>query len=125
MKNMTNIARRIEKIEKQLLPAPETACSREFLERIKAGRRRVEEYYKLHGLSLPSDEGLPTPKIHTSHGIRRIMDILNEGRDRARLRSLMDGKLQQSDRLATGDASAGTPTSTVLDPPIDDSPKSD
>ena len=63
-----------------------------IMERIVAGRRRVREYNEAHGLSEPSDEGLPPRRVHTSEGILRIIDILHEGRERSRLRSLRDEK---------------------------------
>jgi hypothetical protein len=80
-----SIARRIQKLEDRSIPAAQTESSRQLMEDIEAGRRRVREYYEKHGLSEPSDEGLPPRRVHTSQGIQRIIDILNEGRERSRL----------------------------------------
>jgi hypothetical protein len=65
--------------KKRLLPSPLTARNRELLARIEAG-------------------------IHTNHAGQLIIDILNEGRQRARLRSLQDEELRQSNPPATGGA---------------------
>jgi ribosomal protein S15P/S13E len=89
---MMSMARRIQKMEDRFMPTPQTESSRQLIERIEAGRRRVREYYEAHGLSEPSDEGLLPRKVHTSEGILRIIDILHEGRERSRLRSLRDEK---------------------------------
>ncbi len=101
---MTSRARRIAQLEKRLLPQPLTAADREFLARLEAGRRRVREYRQAHGIPEPSHEGLPPKKVFTSRGVQLTMDILNEGRDRARLRSLRDQKLRESIPLAEGRA---------------------
>jgi hypothetical protein len=101
---MTSMERRIQKLEKRLIPSPEVALRhKELVARIEAGRERVRKAYEEWGISPPSDKGLPPKKVHTSHGTQRIMDILNEGRDRAHLRSVRDKKLRESGRLATGD----------------------
>jgi hypothetical protein len=124
---MKNIVRRIERLEKRILPDPKAAARiRELMEQLEAGERRVEAYYKLHGLTRHSLEGLPPKKVHTSHGIQLYMDILNEGRDRGAAPQ-REG-LRQPGPLATGDATAGRPdipTSPVLDPPMGDSPMGD
>jgi hypothetical protein len=76
------------------VPTAQTESSRQLIEDIEAGRRRVREYYEAHGLSGASDEGLPPTKIHTSQGMQRIIDILHEGRERSRLRGLRDETLR-------------------------------
>ena len=81
-----------------------TAADREFLARLEAGRQRVREEREARGIPEPSDEGLPPKKVFTSRGVQLTMDILNEGRDRARLRSLRDKKLRESIPLAEGGA---------------------
>jgi hypothetical protein len=43
---MKTMARRIQKLEDRLVPAAQTDSSRQLLERIQAGRRRVREYYE-------------------------------------------------------------------------------
>jgi hypothetical protein len=93
---MKNIVRRIQQLEKQLLPAPETAPHRELIARLEAGRERVRQANLARGIPEKSDEGLPPKKVHRSRGIQLIMDVLHEGRDRARLRSIRDGKLRES-----------------------------
>lgn len=97
---MKSIVRRIEKLERLFLPRPQTASSRRLQERIAAGRQRVRDARLASGISEPSDEGLPPRKVHTSHGIQLIIDILNEGRDRSRLRGIRDGIVRPSDRPA-------------------------
>ena len=99
---MKSIVRRIEVLEKRLMPRSLTARDRELLVRMEAGRRRVREELEARGASEPSDEGLPPKRVHASHGIQLTMDILNEGRERTRLRSLRDKKLRQSSRPTTG-----------------------
>jgi hypothetical protein len=94
---MKSIVRRIEMLEKRCLPRPQTASARQLQERLVAGRQRVRDWHIAAGIPELSDEGLPPKKVHTSHGIQRIMDILNEGRSRARLRSIRDGILRPSD----------------------------
>lgn len=100
---MKSIIRRIEKLEKRYMPAPQTAFSKELARRLAAGRERVRKYRELRGESEPSDEGLPPKKIHKSHGIQRVMDILNEGRDRVHLRWLRDKKLRESNSPPAAD----------------------
>ena len=99
---MKSIVRRIEALEKRLMPRSLTARDRELLMRMEAGRRRVREEREERGASEPSDKGLPPKRVHASRGIQLTMDILNEGRERARLRSLRDKKLRQSSPPATG-----------------------
>jgi hypothetical protein len=99
---MKSIIRRIEALEKRLMPRSLTARDRELLVRIEAGRRRVREEREARGASEPSDEGLPPKRVHSSHGIQLTRDILNEGRERAWLRSLRDKKLRQSSPPPTG-----------------------
>jgi len=99
---MKGIVRRIEVLEKRLMPRSLAARDRELLVRMEAGRRRVREEREARGASGPSDEGLPPKRIHASHGIQLTMDIVNEGRERARFRSLRDKKLRQSSRPTTG-----------------------
>ena len=85
-----SMARRIQRLEDRNVPTAQTESSRQLIEDMEAGRRRVREYYEAHGLSALSDEGLPPTKTHTSQGMQRILDILHEGRERSRLRSLRD-----------------------------------
>jgi hypothetical protein len=94
---MKSIVRRIEMLEKRLLPRPQTAGERKFHERLVAACQRVRDWRIASGILEPSDEGLPPKKVHTSQGIQLIMDILNEGRDRSRLRSIRGEKFRPSD----------------------------
>jgi hypothetical protein len=100
---MKSILRRIEHLEKRFLPSPPTAFDRQLIARIIAGRERNRVYNEAHGIPPISDEGLPPKKVHTSRGIQRVMDVLHEGRDRARLRSIKDGKLREPAPLTAGD----------------------
>ena len=90
---MKSIVRRIEALEKRLMPRPLTARDRELLARIEEGRERVRKMREKEGLPPDPDWGLPPTRIHTSHGIQLYLDILDEGRERAALRSLRDEKL--------------------------------
>lgn len=94
---MKSIVRRIEMLEKRFLPRPQTASAREFLEGLVAARQRVRDARIAAGIPEPSDEGLPPKMVHTSHGMQLLIDILHEGRSRARLRSIRDGILHPSD----------------------------
>jgi hypothetical protein len=94
---MKSIVRRIEKLEKLFLPRPQTASMRTLHQRLEEGRQRARGARIAAGIPELSDEGLPPKKVHTSHGIQLIMDILNEGRDRSRLRSIRDGIFRPSD----------------------------
>src|SRR5580692_2439987 len=76
---MKSIIRRIEELEKRLMPRSLTARDRVLLVRMEAGRRRVREEREARGASEPSDEGLPPKRVHASRGIQLTMDILNEG----------------------------------------------
>jgi hypothetical protein len=98
-KKMKSIVRRIEVLEKRLMPRPLTARDRELLARIEAGRERVRKMREEEGLPPDPDWGLPPKRIHTSHGSQLLMDILHEGRERAALRSLRDKKLRQSNPM--------------------------
>jgi hypothetical protein len=80
---MKSIFRRIEALEKRLMPQPLTARDRELLGRIEAGRERVRKMREKEGLPPDPDWGLPPKRIHTSHGVQLIIDILHEGRERA------------------------------------------
>jgi len=93
---MKSIVRRIEAIEKRLMPRSLTARDRELLARIEEGRERVRKMREEKGL--PPDNWAPT-KIHTSHGIQRLMDIINEGRDKVRIEH---DKLRHSNPPLTG-----------------------
>ena len=95
---MKSIVRRIEALEKRLMPAPETASTRELLVRIEQGRERVRKMREKDGL--PPHENWVPKKIHTSQGIRRLMDMINEGRDLVRIEH--DKRLRQSSPPATG-----------------------
>lgn len=99
---MKSIVRRIEALEKRLMPRPLTTSDRELRPRMEEGRERVRKMREEEGLPPDPDWGLPPKRIHTSHGIQRIMDILNEGRERSRLRGERDRKLSQSSPPATG-----------------------
>jgi len=99
---MKSIVRRIEALEKRLLPRAPTARDREFLVRIEEGRERVRKMREQEGLPSHPDWGLPPEKIHTSHGLQFIIDNLNEGRERSRLRSLRDGKIASLASPPTG-----------------------
>ena len=79
---MKSIVRRIEALEKLVMPRPLAARDRELLARLEAGRERVRKMREQDGLPPDSDWGLPPKKIHTSRGIQLIRDILNEGRER-------------------------------------------
>ncbi len=94
---MKRIVSRIEKLEKLFMPHPQTASMREFHERLEAANQRVRDWRLANGIPEASDEGLPPKKVHTSHGGQLITDILNEGRDRSRLRSIRDGIFRPSD----------------------------
>ena len=100
---MKSIVRRIEGLEKRLLPRPLTTRDRVLLARIAAGRERVRKMREEQGLPPDPDWMLPPKKIHTSHGGQLMIDILNEGRQRARLRSLRDQQLRQSNPPSPGD----------------------
>ena len=125
-RGMRSLIRRIEKLEKQLLPSPETAFSRKLLRRMAAANRRMEEYRAAHVWSPPSDEGLPPKRIHTSRGAQRLYDILDEGRQRARLRSLRDKELHETGSLSPRQAgpslesSSDTPDLAGTNPPRGD-----
>src|ERR1019366_6451541 len=56
--------------------------------RIEAGCRRVKTDREAHGMSDPSDEGLPALRLHTARGIQLTIDILHDGRERNHLRWL-------------------------------------
>jgi hypothetical protein len=99
---MKSIVRRIEVLEKRLMPRPLSVRERELLARMEEGRERVRKMREKEGLPADPDWGLPPKKIHTSHGGQLIIDILNEGRQRARLRSLRDKELRQSNPTAPG-----------------------
>jgi hypothetical protein len=101
---MNSIVKRMEGLEKRLLPRPLTARHREVLARIEAGKARGRNTRKARGLPADPDWGLPPKKIPTSHGGPLLIDILNEGRQHARLRSLQDEELRQSNPPATGGA---------------------
>jgi hypothetical protein len=101
---MTSVERRIEKLEKQLMPQPLTPFYRQLIVRMDAGRERVRKMQTERGLAPVSDWGLPPKKVFTSRGIQRTMDILNEGRDRSALRSMRDRKLRESMPPAEGGA---------------------
>jgi hypothetical protein len=82
---MKSIARRIQKLEEKLLPAPETASSRRLRARIEAARRRVPDAF---GESGPI-EILPNETVaDAGNGPETIVEMLNRGRQRARLRNL-------------------------------------
>jgi hypothetical protein len=100
---MKSIVRRIEALEKRLMPRPLTARDRELLARIEEGRERVRKMREKEGLPPDPDWGLPPKRIHTRHGIQLYLDILDEGRERAALRSLRDEKLLQSNPATGGD----------------------
>jgi hypothetical protein len=102
MESLTTLARRIDRIEKRLSPPAQTAFDRELLRRLEEGRDRVRKAREARGLPERSDEGLPPRKVHTSRGVRLIVDILKEGRERARLRGLRDRGLLQSPVLRDG-----------------------
>jgi len=99
---MKRMERRLQKVEKVFLPAPETASDRELLRRIEAGRRRVQQDRPAHGVGEPSDEGLPL-REPTSRGLQRTIDVLHEGRQRNYLHWLREKKLHVSGPLAIGD----------------------
>jgi len=98
---MKIIVRRIQKLKEQLVPVP-TEFDRRLHARLEAARRRVKEYDEAHGLSEPSDEGLPPKKVFTSHGGQLLADMLAEYRERERLRALRDEKLRLSGPPAPG-----------------------
>jgi hypothetical protein len=93
---MTSIERRIEKLEKRWMPAPQTAYIRELIPRLESGRQRAHDYCVANGIPESSDEGLPPKKVHKSHGIQLIMDRFNEGRERSALRNIRDEELRES-----------------------------
>jgi len=99
---MKSWERRLQKVEKRFMLAPETAFDRKLLRRIEAGRRRVQQDRQAHGISEPSDEGLPS-RDHTSRGLQRKIDVLHEGRERNHLRWLSENKLRLCGPLVTGD----------------------
>ena len=102
---MKSIVRRIEALEKRLMPRSPTARDRELLERfeqLEAGRERVRKMREQQGLPVDPDWGLPPFRIHTSHGIQRQMDILHEGRERAALRYERDKNLRRPSSPAVG-----------------------
>ena len=78
--------RRLEALEKRLMPAPEcdrpgreTEFSRSLLERLEAGRRRVAEARERRGLP-PSVEVEPSD---APTGRRTMVEILHAGRHRS------------------------------------------
>jgi hypothetical protein len=91
---MKSIFRRIEALEKRLLPRSLTGRDRELLERLERGKERVRKMREEEGLPPDSDWGLPPKMIHTSPGAQLITDILNEGRQRAALRAKRDAPRQ-------------------------------
>ena len=108
---MKSIERRIEKQEKRFMPSPGAVLRDQKLrELIAAGRERVRKDREVHGESEPSDEGLPPMMVHTSHGLQLVIDILHEGRDRCRLRSLRDGLVSLPTPFSTRDDHANRPT---------------
>jgi hypothetical protein len=81
---MKSIDRRIQRLERRLLPEPETESSRRLLARLEAGRRRVREMYGDNEL----DDLLPNETMQDiSNGPDMIIDMLNRGRQLARLRN--------------------------------------
>ena len=94
---MKGLVRRVEMLEQRFLPRPQTASARKLHERLETARLRVRDWRIANGIPEPSDEGLPPKKVHASHGIQLIRDILNEGRDRSVLRSIRDGIFRPSD----------------------------
>jgi hypothetical protein len=109
---MKSTIRRIEKIERRKMPAPQTALDRKLMERIEAGCRRAQADREAHGMSDPSDDGLPALRHHSARGIKLTMDILHEGRERNHLRCLRDQQLNLSTPLAPPEE-----LSTPLAPP--------
>src|ERR1019366_8791600 len=87
---MKSAIRRIEKLEQRNMPARQTPFDRNLIERVEAGCRRVKTDREAHGMSDPSDEGLPTVRLHTALGIQLTIDILHDGRGRNHLRWLRD-----------------------------------
>lgn len=81
---MKSIERRIQRLEKQWLPEPETKASRRVLEMLEAGRRRVGD---LPGDSDPA-ELLPSETEPYLRAGPDIVDMLQRGRRLARLRTL-------------------------------------
>ena len=80
--------RRLEALEKRLIPAPacdrptqETEFSRRLVERLEAGRRRVAEARERRGLPL-SVEAEP---CDAATGSPTIVEILHAGRHRSAL----------------------------------------
>jgi hypothetical protein len=103
---MKNFERRLEKLERQFMLSREAILrNQKMCEQIVRGRERWRKYRELHGISELSDEGLPPKKVHTSHGLQRVVDELHEARDRCRLRSLRDGLVRPSGLHAEGDNS--------------------
>jgi hypothetical protein len=96
---MKSWERRLQKVEKRFMPAPETAFDRKLLRRIEAGCRRVKTDREAHGMSDSPDEGWLASKSHTARGIQLIIDILHDGRDRNHLRWLRDKQLALSGPL--------------------------
>ncbi len=83
---MNSIVRRIERMERRITPSPQTEFGKDLIKRMAAGRQRVITDREAHGISDPSDDGLPTLRLHHSRGIQLIIDILHDGRDDNRRR---------------------------------------
>jgi hypothetical protein len=100
-----NIVRRLEGLEKRLLPAPETEFLRLLRLRLEAGRQRVQAERERRGESEPVDL-LPPEPADACKGMTPFQIIiykLHRGRERNHLNWLAARKLRESDPRAAGD----------------------
>ncbi len=105
----TSTKKHVEKLEKRLVPPPETAFSRQLMLRLKAGLERVRIYREAHGLIEPV-EVLPPEPADATRGmteIQVITRILHRGRKRNYLRSL--GAEELAGRSSRSSASGSIP----------------
>jgi hypothetical protein len=96
---MRNLEKRLVKLEERR--AAEVAECQKLLARLQAGRERERKWRQEQGLPLDHDPdwGLPPKRVIAARGSLRTIEILNQGRDRARLRAWRDKAIAETGRL--------------------------
>jgi hypothetical protein len=97
---MKSMARRIQRLEERLLPAPETEFSRILRVRLEEGRRRVRQMY---GGRTQFDDLPAVTAADASHRPRGVVEILHRGRERVRLQYLQNQARQRAVREGSDD----------------------
>jgi hypothetical protein len=90
---MKRIARGFSLLVERFLPAPQTESHRRLLVRIEEGHRRVRE---MCGESEPFDDLPDATAADASDRPRGVVEILNRGRERVRLKYLQDQARQRA-----------------------------